>query len=176
MSLTFEGDGTISGFDAGLSGFGGLVAVHHVELDTVFSASLASGAFTIITGLSLTISASDASNKFLVLASVGNTANSVGDDRAAIQLFDGTSPFGIGAAAGSRMRASAGMAVGTSSGLTAISLYTPGDTSSRTFSVRLGNTSSSTRTVQVNRTQLNDADVVNSLRTASALTICELAV
>ena len=183
MSLTFEGDGTISGFDAGLSGFGGLVAVKHAIFTGTQTASTAPGANFAVTDLSITHACADAANKLIISAFLGAAASSYLRAGVGLAIHDGTSLIAIGNAASNRTRVTAGgyaSSAGTddSSVVTMPSItfvHTPGDTSSRTFTVRAINTNSSTDTIQINRSHY-DGDYGFSSRAVSSLVIQEVSV
>ena len=180
MSLTFEGDGTISGFDSGLSGFGGLVAVKHVLKTDTFSASVGASGNVAVTGLSIAHELADPSNKLIISAFLGSAGNSYGYGTVGIAVHDGSSLIAIGDAAGSRTRATAGGAV-TGSASVAIAtmpsvtfVYTPG-AGSKTYTVRAINIEASTRTLYINRAQ-GDSDIPGYTRAVSSLVIQEVSV
>jgi hypothetical protein len=169
---------------AGLSVAGGLVAFHSVtKTDTFTSGSVAAGGNTAVTGLSLTnIAAAQATNKFIITAFFGVAATSHGSGAIGIAINDGTSLISIGDTAGSRTRVTAGglinsqAADGRVTSMPSISVvYTPGDTSARTFSVHALNIQASSRTLYVNR-NFGDTDDADNSRGASVLHIMEVRV
>ena len=99
-----------------------------------------------------------------------------------IALHDGTNLIGIGNAAGSRPRVAAGgitsqtYPIEHSLNLAIHIVYTPGDTSSRTFSVHaINNYTSNPDTLYVNRSE-DDRDLLNFSRGSSSLTLMEVSV
>ena len=180
MSLTFEGDGTISGFDAGLSGFGGLVAVKHAIFTGTQSASVAAGANFAVTDLSITHEVADASNKLIISAFIGAAGHSQGSGQVGIAVHDGTGLIAIGNADGSRTRLTAGGNVGDYIvGLTVTMpsvtyVHTPG-AGSKTYTVRAINVYSSTQSMYINRSE-GTTDNGQFPRAVSSLVIQEVSV
>jgi hypothetical protein len=165
----------------GLDAAGGLVAVKHVLKTDTFSASLSAGANTTVTGLSITHTLADASNKLIINAYFGAVANTNGDAGVGLAIADGSTLIGVGDAASSRTSAGAGgvywpstpnNAVGVPS---VVFVYEPGDAVSHTYTVRAVNLVTDTRTVLINRSQV-DTDAAGLPRTASALVIQEVKV
>ena len=182
MSLTFEGDGTISGFDSGLSGFGGLVAVKHAIFTGTQSASVTGGNNVAVTDLSITHAVADAANKLIISAFLGAAANDNGHGRVGIAVHDGTGLIAIGNADGSRNRLTAGGFIQqpdssdfvvTMPSVTFV--HTPGDTSSRTYTLRAINIDPVTRTLYINRNEDNTNNLAIS-RAVSSLVIQEVSV
>jgi hypothetical protein len=160
---------------------GGLVATKTALKTDIFSASVTSGNNVAVTDLSITHTMQNANNKLLIMAFFGVAANSQGFGSTGIAVADDGTLIGIGDTAGSRTRTAAGGLVSASSQTFIITmphvhlLYSPGDTLSHTYTVRAINLDSNTRTVFVNRGEL-DTDVVARQRGASAITIQEVAV
>ena len=182
MPVSIAGDGTITGFDAGLSGFGGLVAVKHVlKTDTQVSSSIATGANVAVTGLSITHTLADASNKLIISAYFGAAASSGQQTQIGIGVADDGTLVGVGDAAGSRTSVGSGGIIPSSAANYVVSMpavtfvYEPGDTNSHTYTVRGINISGSTRTLYINRSE-DDGDLAASSRASSALVIQEVAV
>ena len=183
MSLTFEGDGTISGFDAGLSGFGGLVAVKHVLKTNTQSSPVTAGGTVAVSGLSITHTLSDATNKLIISAYFGAAGTTQNRGGVGLIVLDGSTPLAVGASPGSRGPVTAGGSVSDTSPATttivtmpsATFVYEPGDTNSHTYSVSAYNFDTVTQTLYINRTR-NDADDVFNPRTASGLIIQEVSV
>ena len=157
----------------------GLVETKTALKTDAFSASVASGGNTTITGLSITHSLSNASNKLLFIAYVGTAATNQQQGRVGIALADGGSLVGIADAVGSRARVAAGgkMVISNSSdihaNLSINLLYSPGDTASHTYTLEAINMGSSTHTLYINRNQ-TDADTINDGRSSSVLTLMEV--
>jgi hypothetical protein len=185
MPVSIAGDGTITGFDAGASGFGGLVAVKHALFTGTQSASTAAGANFAVTDLSITHTLADASNKLIISAFFGAASSSFGAIPVGIGVADDGTLIAVGGTSGDRTPVSAGGAsnnnsTGDSTGV-AVSMpsitfvYEPGDTSSHIYTVRAINVRPDTRTIYINRSA-TDADDELSARASSALVIQEVAV
>ena len=152
-----------------------LQVVSTAKTDT-FTASVASGAQTAITGLSVAITPTSATSTILVLATV--SMGTSGTQLPFYSLTRGGSPIGVGAAAGSRQQATGGSGADTSltrstSGGSITFLDSPATTSATTYAVNIGHTSISTQTVYVNRSEL-DTDATNFCRTISTITVMEI--
>ena len=163
---------------AALDAASNIVAIKSALKTDTFSGSIAEGASLEITGLTITHAAADAANKLLFTAYVGGISS---DDVAqAIGLYDGSALFGIGDAAGSRPRVGAGgiqrgqtgFQIQESQNLNVAWVYTPGDTSSRTFALHAINNYAGTNVFYVNRSE-DDRDLVNFGRMASSLILIE---
>ena len=180
MSLTFEGDGTISGFDAGLSGFGGLVAVKHAIFTGTQTASVAAGGNVAITDLSITHDVADAANKLNITASIGAAGSAGAVGNVGIGVFDGSNFIGVGTTAGSRTSVSAGGFAGAAAFTKVVAMlsttfvHVPG-AGSKTYTVRALCIVTTTRSISINRMQ-DDSDSANSSRAISSLVIQEVSV
>lgn len=139
MPVSIAGDGTITGFDAGASGFGRLVAVTTATTNNAFSTSASGVPSTITNGveiLSLSYTPAAATNKLIVITntvSLYETSN-IGE-RCWLALWDGSTFIGAnsGTAPGTNFGSSLNVAY------TSINYeYTAGSTSTRTISVRAG--------------------------------------
>ena len=178
MSLSLAGDGTITGFDAGLSGFGGLVDVKSALFTGTQTNSTAAGANFAVTDLSITHEVADASNKLIISAFLGAAASTNQVQRLAIAVHDGTSLIAIGDAASSRPRVTAGGAVHRNTGNFPVTMpsvtfvHTPG-AGSKTYTVRAINPDPSTETIFINR---NERDLTSDIRAVSSLVIQEVSV
>jgi hypothetical protein len=159
---------------------GGLVAVKHAIFTGIQDASLALGANVAVTNLSITHEVADPANKLIITAFLGAAGNSQGFGNTPIAIHDGTGFIGVGASPGSRTAVGAG---GFSAGAAAnhvttnpnlCFVHTPGS-GSKTYQVRAFNTSDGTRTIFVNRSDI-DANVASFGRTVSALVIQEVSV
>jgi len=158
------------------SGVGGKVlqVVSTTKTDT-FSANAASPSFTDVTGLSVSITPSSASNKILVLASYNLSANS-NDFQYSRLVRDSTAVF-IGDASTSRVLAS-NMSqensnnTGVSASINVMFLDSPSTTSSTTYKIQACTTGT---TVYVNRSGRDSASTVSDGRFASSITVMEIA-
>jgi hypothetical protein len=149
-----------------------------------FSASVAAGANTAITGLSVTITPSSATSKILVTYMVNGSLNlaggASGNNGILTTLKRGATSIGVGNAAGSRQQVSATMggeigsaALSNLSGMTF--LDSPATTSATTYSVNISHTSGAAQTMYVNRTS-TDPDSSNYHRSISTITVMEVLV
>ena len=181
MPVSIAGDGTITGFDAGASGFGGLVAVKHALFTGTQSASTAAGANFAVTDLSITHTLADAANKLIITAYFGASANSAQNGQVGIAVANDGTLIGVGAVDGNRTQVGAGGRpnAGASTVITAnpsVSfVYEPGDTASHVYTVRAINVRSDTRTLYINRSE-SDANDANSPRASSGFVVQEVAV
>ena len=180
MSLTFEGDGTISGFDSGLSGFGGLVAVKSAIFTGTQTNVTLTGANFAVTDLSITHETADAANKLIISAFIGAMSGSNQIGRVGIAIDDGSGLIAIGDADGSRTQVTAGGRVSGTLGTDIVTMpsvtfvHTPG-AGSKTFTVRAVNISTGTQTIYVNRPE-NANDNASHPRAVSSLVIQEVSV
>jgi hypothetical protein len=170
-------DGTITAGDFA-TGVGGKVlqVVTTTKTDT-FSATLNSAVETAITGLSVSITPSSASNKILVMVSLfvggnGNVGTTFIIKRASTDIF-------IGDSDGSRKRAtfSVGKNIAgyddTVSG-SFVGLDSPSTTSSTAYSVSVFNSRGSSESFYINRSSANGNNSFDQ-RTASTITVMEIA-
>ena len=137
--------------------------------------TMSSTTYADVTGLSVSITPTSASNKIYVIASV-NFNGDAGVTGAAAQLVRGSTPIGIGDAAGSRAQATSGGVQGAdddypgSSSLTF--LDSPATTSATTYKVQVRGTGSSPA-VYVNR-GLADTNTASYFRYISTITVMEV--
>lgn len=177
---TDPGGGSSSWIGA-VSRSGGILQVVSTTKTDTFSASLAQGASTPVTGLSATITPRSTSSKILITVSIGQigTGNGYGDY--GVKVFDGSSFIDVGDAASNRQRVTVG-SVGTTNSPasyvnTSISFTiedAPATTSSRTYSVYVSHGSGSTQTQYVNRSAA-DTDNTQYHRSSSTITLMEVA-
>jgi len=159
---------------------GMIVDVKSVLKTDTFSASLAAQANIAVTGLSITHTLKNASNKLFISAYFGAAASSAQGGNTGLAVADDGTLIGIGNADGSRTRVGSGgiTTTGTANAIVAMPsvtfVYEPGDTASHTYTVRAINMRASTETVYINRTERNDDDAF-STRASSALVIQEVA-
>jgi hypothetical protein len=151
-------------------GGGGLVAVKHVLKTNTFTASIAAQGSADVTGLSISHSLADASNKVILMSQISA-------DAAVAFAADGTL-ISVGDSASGRTRAST-IGTGNSShfapGLPLTIVYSPSSTSSVTYTVRLVNQSSGTTTRYVNRSSGWDNNEF-SVASSSSLVLMEVKV
>ena len=170
----------------GLSAAGGLVAVKSAIFTGTQTNSTAAGANFAVTDLTITHEVADPANKLIISAFLGAAANSGGRAQVGIAVHDGTGLIAIGDADGVRTRLTAGGPVdggGGSEGGQAVVVtmpsvtfvHTPGDTTSRTYTVRAINVREETQTVFINRTE-SDVDRGAAVRAVSSLVIQEVKV
>ena len=161
--------------DWGGVGGGTILQVVSTTKTDAFSAVLASGADTAITGLSVSITPTSTSSKVYVVASVSNTAYTTG---VAFILKRDSTEISLGDAAGSRRRVTAGGNAPVSAiemNSSAINfLDSPATTSSITYSINIMNLRGSSDTVYVNR-GVTDTDASNWPRGSSTITVMEVA-
>ena len=170
-------DGTITAGDFA-SGVGGKVlqVVQVTKTDT-FTASLSIGSFTDITGLSVSITPSSASNKILVFAKVDGGGDATDNRPQYYRLLRDSTLIGSGVNSSSRLATSFGTGVTVSRSLATCStnfLDSPATTSSTTYKIQVGHESSSTGSIFINRGNLDD-DLANTKRGISIIIVMEIA-
>ena len=187
MPITLNGDGSISGLtNTGISAVQNvnranlpvgsvLQVVSTTKTDT---ASTSSGTYTDISGLSVSITPTNASSKILVLLNVIGGNN---DGGAAVQLVRDSTAIAIATSGtGNRVNGSFGNYYNNGDansirgyGLT--HLDSPATTSATTYKAqfRVGQTSGG-REIYVNRANGND-DATYNIRTVSTITVMEIA-
>ena len=170
--------GTLKRIDYSLIKGGGKIAqiVSTNKTDT-FSAGIATEAFSsIVTGLTVDITPSASSSKILVFVNMVTSAD--GEHGMRFQLFRDTTQIDLGAAASSRARLSKGpiQHSGGASYMAMMStnfLDSPSSTSELTYGVKIGHTSSLTKTCYVNRSH-DDPDDASYGRCTSTITAIEV--
>ena len=155
-------------------------------LTSVFSASVATGTWTDLTGLSLTITPSTATSKILLIAhvsgSVGVQAGTSPNVGMRFRFMRDSTGIGLGAAAGSRTPGSFG-GLGSADAneresnisYSGLFLDSPATASSITYKLQLGHRSATSETVLINRS-VSDTDAARMDRNISTLTAIEVAV
>jgi len=164
-------DGTITAADFA-AGVGGKVlqVVSTTKTDTF--ATNPSSTFIDVTGLSVSITPSSASNKILIQISISGSGPT-GTNIAHFRLVRGATAIYLGDAGGSRSR---GFATAIDSDtnsqehVSGVFLDSPNTTSSTTYKIQ----TISNGTVYVNRSA-NDTDADTRSRTASTITVMEIA-
>jgi hypothetical protein len=154
-----------------------VIQVVQTVLATAYSATSSGNTFADITGLSVSITPSSASNKILVFANVSINSSSV--DGTAFRILRDSTPVGVGSPAGSRSAAtgvSASVATNGSVGTTVGTyLDSPATTSAITYKIQ-GLAGSSGGTFYVNRTgTYTDAANGYSSTPISSITVMEVA-
>ena len=132
-----------------------------------------STSFVDLTGVSVSITPTSASNKILVLATL-DIGNDPTTSTPQVQIVRDSTPIGIGDASGSRTSAtSSANAGGTSNAqsLNANFLDSPATTSATTYKIQIRTTVAGT--VTVNRSS-SDTDTASRPRTISTITVMEV--
>jgi len=157
---------------------GTILQVVSTTLTTTYSESVSGSTISgVIPGLTATITPSSTSSKILV---IGYVTSSQGIDGAtSLQLVEGTTPIGTGAAAGGRpiLNGRTFLLSNDAFSTSTVSvnfLHSPATTSSLTYGFRLHNWRTNTQTIFVNRTS-SDADEVRGGRSSSTITVMEVA-
>ena len=149
-----------------------LQVVSATKTDTASSSSYT---FADITGLSVSITPSSASNKILIIASI-NLAWANGVSKVGARLMRDSTAIAIGDTAGSRTRATGALYLGTDaySSFTCSTNYldSPASTSALTYKWQF-NALDNAGTVYVNRGAI-DTDAASSARTVSSITVMEI--
>ena len=180
---TFITTGSTTGIDASALSTGTVAAarlpagsvLQVVQTVKTDSFSTTSTSYTDVTGMSVTITPSSASNKILVLlnATVGSNG---GANYCYVLLTDGTNNF-QGDAAGSRRRATVGGALtqdnNTVSSACACWLHSPNTTSAITYKMQIASQTNGI-TAGCNRASA-DTDSSAVARTVSSITVMEIA-
>ena len=157
-----------------------LQVVSTAKTDSFSVGSIASGAFSAVTGLTVSITPSSTSSKILVFVSVSG-AHSAGFGFVSFRLMRDSTAVGIADTAGDRSRATGSQTPAFASDNLGIAnadkvfLDSPNTTSSITYGVELHNsTGSGGVTLFVNRSS-SDVDGVARVRTISTITAMEVA-
>jgi hypothetical protein len=158
-----------------------IVAYDYAEFTGTQTNATAAGANFAITDLSISHALANSANRLLLLGQCGVLADSTLRGQGGLLFDAGGTLIGAGDSASSRSRVGAG-GYTNESGVTdqylsqtvsIMMVYEPSSTSSVTYTLKVINLSSSTRTMYVNRT-VGDADGVYSARGASYLILIEL--
>jgi len=171
-------------FGAPPSGIGKILQVVSTTKTDTFSASIAQGALSAVTGLSATITPSSTSSKILVLGQV-NAATAVGGfylEGVTAVLTRGGAAICIGDSAGARGRGtSSGGSVVAANGLDEIAqsisilfLDSPATTSATTYAIEVGHSRAGTTTVVINSPGVTTLDRSDIWRTTSTITVLEV--
>ena len=188
MALVLDGNGTMTVGNGDITGItrgaiestaiGAGAVLQVVSTTKTDTFSTTSATMIDVTGLSVSITPTSSSSKILIMLSM-NLAGQNANAGAAYQLVRGSTAICIGDLAGSRPQASGGIAyIADPNSFTTVSgtfLDSPATTSSTTYKIQVvgeGNSSGA----YVNRTQ-NDSNGTNyyNARTASTITVMEIA-
>lgn len=147
------------------------------KLDTFTTTSTT---YTDVTGLTVAITPSSASNKILIIAQVTVNAPYGSNEFGPFRLSGGNATTYVGDAASTRLRGVFGGFPGTTDlsgvcmALSMVYLDSPATTSATTYAVQCRTTASVGGTIYVNRSA-NDADSELRTRGASSITVMEVA-
>lgn len=157
-----------------------VVAIKYVELTSTVAQAVNRNTEFDIPSLSITHSLSKSTNKLLLLAQIGEFANSAGNAQGGVGFaVDNTFIF-IGDADGTRVRVSQGARPNsTDSNIVSVPLnlstvYSPDTTNSKTYTVRakqFQHSSGDSKVIYINRSERDDGRV--DRRTASSLILIE---
>jgi hypothetical protein len=149
-----------------------LQVVSATKTDT---ASTSSSTFADITGLSVSITPSSASNKILIIASI-NVSWVNGTTKGGARLMRDSTAIAIGDASGSRTRVTGGLYVATENyspfTISSNHLDSPSSTSATTYKWQFSSMDN-TGTIYVNRAN-SDPDASSTPRTVSSITVMEI--
>ena len=157
----------------------GVLQVVSVTKTDTFSASVASGAFSAnVTGLSATITPASSSSTILVRVNVSG-GSSTDSPTVHGRMLRGSTAIGVGAPVGNRTPVSGSNGSPSTSSvqmatLSAETMDNPATTSATTYNFQLFNSSTTTKTVYVNRTE-DDSNATRFMRAASTITLMEVA-
>jgi hypothetical protein len=181
MVTYLEDADTVQVFDgSAYKPVGGLVAVKHALFTGTQTASLAAGAGTAVTDLTITHTLADAANKLIISAYLGAAGNSDGRGQVGIAVADDGTLIGIGDEDGDRTRVGAGGRVSENVGnvVTMPSVtfvYEPNDTNEHTYTVHAINIRTATETLYINRAEDN-TDNEGRVRASSGFVVQEVSV
>ena len=154
-----------------LQGYVGVVQVKSATKTDTFTTS--STSFVDLTGVSVSITPTSASNKILVLATL-DIGNDPASNSVQAQIVRDSTAIGIGDAAGNRTRATSSGNAGGTSNAQSVSvnfLDSPATTSATTYKIQVRATVANT--VSVNRA-FSDTDTASRPRTISTITVMEV--
>ena len=178
MTVSIAGNGTLTGVDSIASNLGkALQVVQAVKTDTF---STTSSSFTPVTGLSVAITPSSASNKVLLIASLNGSSADTANHSMFWRISGGNSTNFVGDAAGSRIQTIQFIRASSTFGLagrvlamSATYLDSPSTISAVTYEIEIRRGATST-TAWVNRSN-DDTDNGDFGRAASSLIAIEVA-
>jgi hypothetical protein len=157
-----------------------LQVVSTTKTDT-FSASVAQGTSTPITGLSVTITPNSASSNILVIGQINGSSDGASEAAVTVLTRNGAA-ICVGDAAGSRSLATSGSGYTSSAtgykespySIGILFLDSPATTSSTTYAVEIGSTFFGTSGVFVNTGPNTTLDRSDVWRTTSSITVMEV--
>ena len=164
----------------GLNAAGGLVAVKSAIFTGTQTNSTAAGANFAVTDLTITHEVADPANRLIISAFLGAAASSAGRGEVGIAIHDGTELIAVGASPGNRTAVTAGGYVDQAGGAQVVAMpsvtfvHTPGS-GSKTYTVRAVLIDTTTRTISINRMDV-DNDTSDRSRAVSSLVIQEVKV
>lgn len=182
-------DGQVLAFSTAVAGYnpvdlednGKILQVVSTTKTDTFSAAIAAGAGTAVTGLTASITPSSVSSKILVMVEVmGGSTLDGGATRMGVGLTlkRGATAIGIGDADGVRQRVTGATSeIGNIAGYFTGSvsfLDTPNTTSATTYSVDVSTSSGATQTIVINQAS-SDGNAASRLRGTSSITLMEVA-
>jgi hypothetical protein len=180
MSVTISGDGTITGLDAdGISSqpvFPGnvLQVVSTTKTDTF---TMTGQTMTTITGLTATLTPTSATNKVLIIVTIGGFAQGTGQGRFILQRSSADITGALGTTAGSRLSDTFTISGPTSGAPQIVGgityLDSPATTSSTTYSVTVSSNDAG-QLIFINRSNA-DSDNSGHQRNISTITVMEIA-
>ena len=140
-----------------------------------FSASIASGANTAVTGLSVSITPSSSSSKILITASVAGASTSI--FQVSYGIGRNATLIGLGDVAGNRSRVGAVSTTNASTpSMTSASLTyldSPATTSATTYAIYAIGANDATRTYYINQSN-TDSNTAEYIRSSSTITVMEI--
>ena len=153
----------------------GVVQVLSATSTAAQLSSVATGSWTDVTGLSVTITPTTADNKIVVMASVsgGQTSATTGQ---VYQLLRDATAIGLGDAASNRRQVTASTFDGDADTVTTQSFSvvdSPATTSAVTYKVQVGHTAGGSANILINRSR-NDTDTALYTRNSSTLIVMEV--
>ena len=159
---------------------GGLISVKSATFTGTQTASVAAGGNTAITSLSISHAVDDAANKVILMGFLGFGANAQAQRSIGFGFAVNGSLIGVGDSGARAEVTGAAYAYPSSSNLhgnniAANWVYTPGDTLSKTYTMRAINVDNSTRAIYVNRSP-GDSGSTAFPRSASGLVLLEVSV
>jgi hypothetical protein len=157
---------------------GKILQVVSTTVTNTFSASLAAGADTAITGLSATITPNDTANKILIMVDVHMSDQSDDYGRGAIRIYRGATSIGEGGLSSPRTSVFASSIVLNANGINIMNiagtyLDSPSTTSATTYAVHAVNAWPSTKTIRNNRGGAEPTDE-SATRPSSTITLLEV--
>jgi len=186
MTITINGNGTLSGVTAGLTSAsmpdGAVIQIQSTTKTDTYSVSVGAESTAGANAIEVAITPSSATNKILILVSAHASSQYSGAvDHGAVQaiLYKGSSVLVQGDAASNRgrvtMRAGDSDATSVEEPLNFNYLDTAGGTSAITYGIRLHNSDNGTQTMYLNRSHTDTDSATTYTRTVSSITVMEIA-